>query len=77
MTQDEARHMERLLKLCGMPGVAAPVDDPVGEWRIYDRPESTHRVDITADAVRGLRSTSRATDEKGTAARGFIVPDST
>lgn len=78
MTEDEARHTERLLKLCGLPGVAAPVTGRSGEWRIYDGHDPRTRTDITAEAVRrlraGVRSGRPVLGAAGGAVRGFVVP---
>ncbi|AZM51736.1 hypothetical protein DMA15_03380 [Streptomyces sp. WAC 01529] len=71
MNEDQARHLQRLLSLCGMPGVAAPVDDPAGEWRIYDE---MSQQDIT-DVSRQRLAESAGRPPTGTAVRGFVVPD--
>jgi hypothetical protein len=79
MTEDEARHVEKMLRLCGLPGVAAAADpaDPSGDWRIYDRVDADTRRDITDESRRALyidaRSGSAAAAEPR-AVRGFIVP---
>ncbi|MGP4002215.1 hypothetical protein [Streptomyces sp. 8N706] len=78
MTQDQAKHIERLLQLCGMPGVAAAVDptDPAGEWRIYDRANAETRIDITVESRLALAAGTRSTPGTSTppAVRGFVVP---
>ncbi|MFE0101125.1 hypothetical protein [Streptomyces sp. NPDC059009] len=77
MNKDQARHLERLLGLCGMPGVAAPVAEaePAGEWRIYDGTDPATRKDITAASRQRLDDGANRRPT-GTAARGFIVPGS-
>ncbi|MGP3979502.1 hypothetical protein [Streptomyces sp. KR80] len=79
MTRDQARHVERLLQLCGKPGVAAAVDpaDPDGEWRIYDRVEEPRR-DITDASRKALYAGAQSfpSPSSSGAVRGFIVPGS-
>ncbi|WP_030777410.1 hypothetical protein [Streptomyces sp. NRRL S-920] len=74
MNEDQARHLQRLLSLCGMPGVAAPAADPAGEWRIYDDTDPAARQDIT-DVSRQRLAESADRPPTGTAVRGFVVPD--
>lgn len=76
MNEDQARHLQRLLSLCGLPGTAAPVAEPAGEWRIYDRADSATRRDITAESRQRLAAAADR-PPTGTAVRGFIVPSRT
>jgi hypothetical protein len=79
MTEDQARHVETMLRLYGLPGIAAAVDpdDPSGAWRIYDAADVDTRRDITDEVTRKLyadaRSESAATATPR-AVRGFIIP---
>lgn len=62
-----------MLGLCGLPGVAAPVAEPAGEWRVYDGADPAARRDIT-DVSRQRLGQGVDRPPTGTAARGFIVP---
>jgi hypothetical protein len=79
MTEEEVRHVEAMLRLCGMPGVAAPVDPDIhdGEWRIYDGPDVETRADITEASMRALYADARSQSTPRTessAVRGFVIP---
>ncbi|MBB1246323.1 hypothetical protein GL263_22595 [Streptomyces durbertensis] len=77
MTPFQARHMEKLARLCGMAGVAAPADpaQPQGEWRLYDRAEPATRRDVTAEVRRQV--SAGPVPALPLAGRGFLVPGST
>ncbi|MGP3922379.1 hypothetical protein [Streptomyces sp. 8N616] len=78
MTEDEARHVEKMLRLCGLPGVAAADPaDPSEDWRIYDRVDADTRRDITDESRRALYTDAQsgsAAPVEPRAVRGFIVP---
>lgn len=76
MTEGEAKHVENLMRLCGMDGVAAAADPggPSGEWRIYDSPDVDTRIDVTAEAMGRLRDVAHGRHGSTGAVRGFIMP---
>lgn len=77
MEEHQARLTEETMRRLGIPGVAAPVEEPTGEWAIYDRSAAPRR-DITARARAVVRARLGARQglpwSDVPPARGFVFP---
>ncbi|MEU6238929.1 hypothetical protein [Kitasatospora sp. NPDC047058] len=73
MDENEARQLANTLHRLGIRGIVSPedLDNPDGQWRVYDRSDPVVRRDIT-DAVLTIVSGKSRTAAVPT--RGFVVP---
>lgn len=64
--------MADTLRRLGIRGIVSPedLDDPDGQWRVYDSSDPATRRDITDEALTVINGMSRKTGPT----RGFVVP---
>ncbi|MFH8379843.1 hypothetical protein ACH4E7_02710 [Kitasatospora sp. NPDC018058] len=72
MDENEAQQLASTLRRLGIRGIVSPeqLDNPDGQWRVYDSADPATRQDIT-DEVRAVIA-GRSRDAGPT--RGFVVP---
>ncbi|MFF1795790.1 hypothetical protein ACFVXQ_16475 [Kitasatospora sp. NPDC058263] len=72
MDASEAQQMADTLRRLGIRGIVSPedLDDPDGQWRVYDSSDPATRRDITDEALTVINGMSRKTGPT----RGFVVP---
>jgi hypothetical protein len=75
MDESEAQRVANTLHLLGIRGIVSPedLDNPNGQWRVYDSTDPATRRDITDEALTIIGGMSRKTGPAGPA-RGFVVP---
>ncbi len=74
MDENEAQRVANTLRSLGVRGVVSPedLDNPDGQWRVYDSANPDTRRDITDQALTVIAGRSRQAGP----ARGFVVPQS-
>ncbi|GAA2254114.1 MULTISPECIES: hypothetical protein [Kitasatospora] len=72
MDEDEAQRVASTLRRLGIRGIVSPedLDNPSGQWRVYDSTDPAARRDITDEVLAIVAGMSRKTGP----ARGFVVP---
>ncbi|MDH6110269.1 hypothetical protein P3T36_004799 [Kitasatospora sp. MAP12-15] len=72
MDKDEAQRVAGTLRRLGLRGIVSPedLDNPDGQWRVYDSADPDTRRDITDEALAAIKDVSSRTGPT----RGFVVP---
>ncbi|MFJ9953039.1 hypothetical protein [Kitasatospora sp. NPDC091207] len=75
MDTNEAHRVANKLRLLGLRGIVSPeaLDNPDGQWRVYDSSDPVARRDITDEVLTVIAGRSRQDGQSG-ATRGFVLP---